>query len=385
MGSSGGGDETAAAAAAAAAAASYVPKTATRSLRGVECRTELGMSLAETYELRGNEAFEEASGRALKGLVDEGFTAGEGLETDECDMDCVIGRTALTRMEVEDIMYLKAARVVLEAGGDDSESASERRGRFRLAHRCQRLQSVLPKGSDEFMINLVLRVLENVSKNSKQVGLTHSVTTSTLADVYLKCASFGYFLQASQRRFELEHAMSAMMEFVHLDTVGYSGKMPRYRVLRSTLQAMQEETPSGKKNKRVSGYKVPVLLRVPNGFPLRNNLITLKQYVDEMGPQARAHAARFASVEAAEVLQLHVSLLFAGDRDGVLTSLGQYRRKPHRSVDDDTTDEHITVHVNQLKHIVLEACAFGASLAKTERSIDAETGSLESKPLLTRI
>jgi hypothetical protein len=114
-------------------------------------------------------------------------------------------------------------------------------------------------------------------------------------------------------------------------------------------------------------------------------MVSLKQYIDEMGPSARAHAARIASVEATEVLQLHVASLFAGDRGRVLTSLGQFRRKPYRNIEGDATDEYrVSVHVNQLKHIVLEACAFGASLAKIEASIDCD--SMESsKPLLTRL
>lgn len=352
--------------------------------REVECRTELGASLASVLEERGGDAFDAATSAALRGLVDGGFTAGEGVETMECDRDCVIGRAALTRMEVEDILYLKVARVVLEAGGESAESSSERRGRFRLTHRCQRLQSLLPEGSDDFMINLVLRVIENVSKNSQKVGLTYSVTTSTLADVYTKCASFGYFLQSSKRRFELEQHVSSTVDFVHLDRIGYQGKLPRYAVVRSALQAIQGDTPSGEFS-RVAGYEVPVPLRVPDGIQIERNIVTLKQYIDEMGPAARAHAARFASVEAAEVLQLHVSLLFAGDRDGVLTSLGQFRRKPHRHLDDNVPDERVTVHVNQLKHIVLEACAFGAALAKTESFIDAQSNGSDSKPLLTRL
>lgn len=234
------------------------------------------------------------------------------------------------------------------------------------------------------MINLVLRVIENVSKNSKKVGLTYPVTTNTLADVYTKCASFGYFLQSSKRRFELEQHVTSTVDFVHLDRIGYSGKLSRYSVLRSALQAIQGDTPSGEFS-RVAGYEVPVPLRVPNGIQIERNMVTLKQYIDEMGPAARAHAARFASVEAAEVLQLHVSLLFAGDRDGVLTSLGQFRRKPHRRTHDDEPDERVTVHVNQLKHIVLEACAFGSALATMESFIDAQSNGSDSKPLLTRL
>jgi hypothetical protein len=320
-----------------------------------------------------------------------GYTAGEGAESAECDRDCVIGRAAMTRMEVEDIMYLSAAREVVRAGGGGGEASDAResaaddgRGRLRLMHRCQRLQELLPKGSDEFMINLVLRVIDNVSKHSHKVGLTHAVKTSTLADVYSKCASFGYFLQASERRLVLEHFVSTNVDFVHLEKLAYPKKLARYGVLRSGLKALEGSTPSAVAS-RVAGYEVPVPLRVPGGIQIQNDMVSLKEYIDEMGPSARAHAARIASVEATEVLQLHVASLFAGDRGRVLTSLGQFRRKPHRNGGNDTADEQrVSVHVNQLKHIVLEACAFGATLAKIEASIDCE--SIESsKPLLTRL
>jgi hypothetical protein len=363
---------------------------ATRAI-GIECRTSAGDRLRETLAREGGRGFERDARRALRELVAMGYTAGEGAESAECDRDCVIGRAAMTRMEVEDIMYLSAAREVVRAGGGGGEASDAResaaddgRGRLRLMHRCQRLQELLPKGSDEFMINLVLRVIDNVSKHSHKVGLTHAVKTSTLADVYSKCASFGYFLQASERRLELEHFVSTNVDFVHLEKLAYPKKLARYGVLRSGLKALEGSTPSAVAS-RVAGYEVPVPLRVPGGIQIQNDMVSLKEYIDEMGPSARAHAARIASVEATEVLQLHVASLFAGDRGRVLTSLGQFRRKPHRNGGNDTADEQrVSVHVNQLKHIVLEACAFGATLAKIEASIDCE--SIESsKPLLTRL
>lgn len=347
--------------------------------------------MRETLASEGRRGFERDARRALRELARVGYTAGEGAESADCGRDCVLGRAAMTRMEVEDIMYLSAAWEVVRAGGGGGEAsdapesaADDRRGRLRLMHRCQRLQELLPKGSDEFMINLVLRVIDNVSKHSHKVGLTHAVKMSTLADVYSKCASFGYFLQASERRLELEHFVSTNVDFIHLEKLAYPKKLARYGVLRSGLKALEGPTPSAVAS-RVAGYEVPVPLRVPGGIQIQNDMVSLKEYIDEMGPSARAHAARIASVEATEVLQLHVASLFAGDRGRVLTSLGQFRRKPYRNVENDTADEQrVSVHVNQLKHIVLEACAFGASLAKIEASIDCE--SIESsKPLLTRL
>jgi hypothetical protein len=146
------------------------------------------------------------------------------------------------------------------------------------------------------------------------------------------------------------------------------------------------------------------MLRAPGGVKLNKDVVNLKQYIDAMGPQARAQAARIVSIEANEVLQLHVSSLFVGDSGRVLTSLGQFRRKhPHRASSSfssflsssttttatpsiptaDDEDDLVSLHVNQLKHIVLEACAFGAALAKTECAIDSEFG-VDAPPLLTR-
>ena len=361
---------------------------------GIECRTSAGDRLRETLAREGGARVSSETRDARSGSWRSrwGTPRGRARESAECGRDCVLGRAAMTRMEVEDIMYLSAAREVVASGAggggeasDAPESAADdRRGRLRLMHRCQRLQELLPKGSDEFMINLVLRVIDNVSKHSHKVGLTHAVKMSTLADVYSKCASFGYFLQASERRLELEHFVSTNVDFIHLEKLAYPKKLARYGVLRSGLKALEGPTPSAVAS-RVAGYEVPVPLRVPGGIQIQNDMVSLKEYIDEMGPSARAHAARIASVEATEVLQLHVASLFAGDRGRVLTSLGQFRRKPHRNGGNDTADEQrVSVHVNQLKHIVLEACAFGATLAKIEASIDCE--SIESsKPLLTRL
>ena len=54
-------------------------------------------------------------------------------------------------------------------------------------------------------------------------------------------------------------------------------------------------------------------LRVQGGIPIERGMVSLKEYIDAMGPSARANAARIASVEAAEVLQLHVSNLFTNE------------------------------------------------------------------------
>ena len=52
-----------------------------------------------------------------------GSTAGSGCAREACDRDCVVGRAAMTRMEVEDVVYLRAAREVFEAS--DAAMASE--------------------------------------------------------------------------------------------------------------------------------------------------------------------------------------------------------------------------------------------------------------------
>jgi hypothetical protein len=372
----------------------------------VACRTATGVALAAVLVRDGWDAFEKASSETLRALVEDGFTAGSGTESEACDRDCVVGRAALTRMEVEDVVYLRAAREVLEAS-DAAMAASEdgtcretggnggggdvvvdvvdsRRGRLSLMRRCQELQRVLPEGSDEFMINLVLRVVENVSKHSRRVGATHEMTSNALADVYTKCASFGYFLQASERRLELEHYVSTNVDVVRLEKVAYPGRLARYGVLRSNLRAMEGSTRAGA-GVRAAGYEASIPLRVRGGIQIQRGMVSLKEYIDAMGPSARAHAARIASVEAAEVLQLHVSNLFNGDCSRGMTSLGGFRRKPSRS-SDGTPDDRFSVHVHQLKHIVIEACAFGAALARTERAIDEAYGlDPATKPLLTRL
>ena len=285
-------------------------------------------------------------------------------------------------------MYLSAARDVIEAGADEtsaSSSANWRQQRVRLMHRCQKLQTMLPDGSDDLLINLIVRVIENVSQNSKKIGVTYAVPASTLADVYKKCATFGYFLQSSKRRLELEHFVPTSMESIDLQVLAYPRKMVRYGILSANLKAMEGEDVVAAASRRVSGYKVPVQLRVPGGYEIASDLINLKEYIDEMGPQARAQAARISSVEANDVLQMHVSSLFDGDVGHALTSSGQFRRK-HRtncSTGHCIVEERVAIHLNQLKHLILEACAFGAALAKTEHSIDDKFGNFDS-PLLTR-
>lgn len=370
----------------------------------LECRTSVGVRLERRLREEGREAFARSADEALSALASQGRGGGFMNQATVGDLrvgfldadDLSVGREALKRMEVEDIMYLSAARDVIEAGGGEtsassstSTSANWRQQRVRLMHRCQKLQTMLPDGSDDLLINLIVRVIENVSKNSKKIGVTYAVPASTLADVYKKCATFGYFLQSSKRRLELEHFVPISMESIDMQVLAYPRKMVRYGILSANLKAMEGEdvvdTASTAPPRRVSGYKVPVQLRVPGGYQIASDLINLKDYIDEMGPQARAQAARISSVEANDVLQMHVSSLFDGDVGRALTSSGQFRRK-HRtncSTGHCIVEERVAIHLNQLKHLILEACAFGAALAKTEHSIDHKFGNFDA-PLLTR-
>lgn len=366
----------------------------------LECRTSVGVRLERRLREEGSEAFAKSADAALSALASSSSSSQSGFmdrATSVGDLrvgfmdadDLSVGREALKRMEVEDIMYLSAARDVIEAGADETSSASSSSSsttaRVRLMHRCQKLQTMLPDGSDDLLINLIVRVIENVSQNSKKIGVTYAVPASTLADVYKKCATFGYFLQSSKRRLELEHFVPTSMESIDLQVLAYPRKMVRYGILSANLKAMEGEdvvVATSSTSRRVSGYKVPVQLRVPGGYQIADDLINLKEYIDEMGPQARAQAARISSVEANDVLQMHVSSLFDGNVGHALTSSGQFRRK-HRtncSTGHCVVEERVAIHLNQLKHLILEACAFGAALAKTEHSIDNKF----DEPLLTR-
>jgi len=376
----------------------------------LECRTSVGVRLERRLREEGREAFARGAEEALSALASSPSSSsssssrsGGGLTNRTVedlrgfldDDDLSVGREALKRMEVEDIMYLSAARDVIEAGADETTSASSasssanwRQQRFRLMHRCQKLQTMLPDGSDDLLINLIVRVIQNVSQNSKKIGVTYAVPASTLADVYKKCATFGYFLQSSKRRLELEHFVPTLMESIDLQVLAYPRKMVRYGILSASLKAMEGEDvvdATTSAPRRVSGYKVPVQLRVPGGYQIASNLVNLKEYIDEMGPQARAQAARISSVEANDVLQMHVSSLFDGDVGRALTSSGQFRRKNRTncSTGHCIVEERVAIHLNQLKHLILEACAFGAALAKTEHSIDNKFGNFDA-PLLTR-
>lgn len=370
----------------------------------LECRTSVGVRLERRLREEGREAFARSADEALSALASSSSSqSGAGINHAVEDLrrvgfldadDLSVGREALKRMEVEDIMYLSAARDVIEAGADETSASSTaaanwRQQRVRLMHRCQKLQTMLPDGSDDLLINLIVRVIENVSQNSKKIGVTYSVPASTLADVYKKCATFGYFLQSSKRRLELEHFVPTSMESIDLQVLAYPRKMVRYGILSANLKAMEGEDAKASSTsappRRVSGYKVPVQLRVPGGYQIASDLINLKDYIDEMGPQARAQAARISSVEANDVLQMHVSSLFDGDVGRALTSSGQFRRKNRTncSTGHCIVEERVAIHLNQLKHLILEACAFGAALAKTEHSIDHKFGNFDA-PLLTR-
>jgi len=372
----------------------------------LECRTSVGVRLERRLREEGREAFARSADEALSALASSSSSSSSSSSQSGAGInhrvgfldadDLSVGREALKRMEVEDIMYLSAARDVIEAGGGETSASSSssstanwRQQRFRLMHRCQKLQTMLPDGSDDLLINLIVRVIENVSQNSKKIGVTYVVPASTLADVYKKCATFGYFLQSSKRRLELEHFVPTSMESIDLQVLAYPRKMVRYGILSANLKAMEGEdvvaASTSPPPRRVSGYKVPVQLRVPGGYQIASHLINLKEYIDEMGPQARAQAARISSVEANDVLQMHVSSLFDGDVGRALTSSGQFRRKNRTncSTGHCIVEERVAIHLNQLKHLILEACAFGAALAKTEHSIDHKFGNFDA-PLLTR-
>lgn len=332
---------------------------------GAECRTTAGERLGGILTASGREAFDEACAEAVRAM-------GSRVENDDSaasERDRDVGRRALTSMEVEDVMYLRVVRELADAGGV-GEARDEKRAR--LMQRCQLLQDFLPKGSDDYMINLVLRVFQNISDGSKLVNGAYSVSAPTLADVYTKCASFGYFLSASARRLELEQCMSSGRDSVHLAKLACPLKLMRYRILQSNLKAMEGESIGSPSHPRAAGYEVPVLLRAPGGIQIAGESLTLKQYVDQMGPSARARAAQIASVEASEVLKRHVSLLFATDRySAMATSFATHDSRS--GADDDSNEpveERITIHMDQLKHTVLEASAFGATLANVERDID---------------
>jgi hypothetical protein len=206
----------------------------------------------------GSEAFAKSADEALSALGSSSSSSsqsGRGGVMNRASVegfldadDLSVGREALKRMEVEDIMYLSAARDVIEAGADETSASSSstssanwRQQRVRLMHRCQKLQTMLPDGSDDLLINLIVRVIENVSQNSKKIGVTYAVPASTLADVYKKCATFGYFLQSSKRRLELEHFVPTSMESIDLQVLAYPRKMVRYGILSANLKAMEGE------------------------------------------------------------------------------------------------------------------------------------------------
>jgi|Transcript_1756 hypothetical protein len=336
----------------------------------VECRTAIGERLGGILSSSGREAFDAAAADALKDMMNRvaDITAADH----DADDDGTVGRQALTSMEIEDVMYLSVVRDLAVAGGV-GEARDEKR--VRLMQRCQMLQDVLPKGSDDYIINLVLRVFQNISDGSRRVNGAYVVSASTLADVYAKCASFGYFLSASARRLELEQCMSSGSDSVHLSKLACPLKLMRYRILQSNLKAIEGESECLPSQPRVAGYEVPVLLRAPGGILIPGEPLTLKQYVDQMGPAARARTAQIASVEASEVLRRHVSLLFAGDRYSVMaTSLpARDARRSTLGNDDEHFDDYIAIHMDQLKHTVLEASAFGTALADVERDIDCSS------------
>ena len=229
------------------------------------------------------------------------------------------------------------------------------------------------------MINLVLRVVENVSKHSRRVGATHEMTSNALADVYAKCALVDVLFTSGERRLELEHCVSTNVDVVSLEKVAYPGRLARYSVLRSNLRAMEGSTHAG------AGVGAPLDVRYAHPAGRRDTdergMVSLKEYIDAMGPSARANAARIASVEAAEVLQLHVSNLFTQRVRSRIARLGGFRRNAPIARGRSPTIDFPCTH--QLKHIVIEACAFGAALARTEQAIDEAHGlDPASKPLI---
>ena len=335
------------------------------------------------------------------------------------------------KREVEDALYLCVAEKKAQRGVEltiDFENVRLRRSG--LVKRCQVLSSeFLPAGSEDILNKHLIGVLSNVSTNGglNPENFEKYIPKVVLAHVYQKSAAYGYFLRRVEKRYNVERLFSEK-------TTAFIEEEKEEEEKRGK-SAESIAPPSNNNNglKRTLNFRARPRLRkrendIAHGKVEAGNrndefcivdeaagtrtcvepqLHSFKAYIESLDPEVRARAARIESAEARGALERHVEALFGAQASNsnelsermrelelLITktstrralSKNEYGRNRESDDDDDEEEtdarlrtsyfeiETMEMTLDNLKHLVIEACAFGGELAVAEDRFDGIDG-----------
>ena len=335
------------------------------------------------------------------------------------------------KREVEDALYLCVAEKKATRGVEltiDFENVRLRRSG--LVKRCQVLSSeFLPAGSEDILNKHLIGVLSNVSTNGglNPENFEKYIPKVVLAHVYQRSAAYGYFLRRVEKRYNVERLFSEK-------TTAFIEEEKEEEEKRG--KSAESIAPTSNNNnglKRTLNFRARPRLRkrendIAHGKVEAGNrndefcivdeaagtrtcvepqLHSFKAYIESLDPEVRARAARIESAEARGALERHVEALFGAQASNsnelsermrelelLITktstkralSKNEYGRNRESDDDDDEEEtdarlrtsyfeiETMEMTLDNLKHLVIEACAFGGELAVAEDRFDGIDG-----------
>ena len=333
------------------------------------------------------------------------------------------------KREVEDALYLCVAEKKAQRGVEltiDFENVRLRRSG--LVKRCQVLSSeFLPAGSEDILNKHLIGVLSNVSTNGglNPENFEKYIPKVVLAHVYQRSAAYGYFLRRVEKRYNVERLFSekttALVKEEKEEKRGKSAesiappsnnnnglkRTLNFRA-RPRLRKRENDIAHGKVE---AGNRNDEFCIVDEAAGTRTcvepQLHSFKAYIESLDPEVRARAARIESAEARGALERHVEALFGAQASNsnelsermrelelLITktstkralSKNEYGRNRESDDDDDEEEtdarlrtsyfeiETMEMTLDNLKHLVIEACAFGGELAVAEDRFDGIDG-----------
>jgi len=333
------------------------------------------------------------------------------------------------KREVEDALYLCVAEKKAQRGVEltiDFENVRLRRSG--LVKRCQVLSSeFLPAGSEDILNKHLIGVLSNVSTNGglNPENFEKYIPKVVLAHVYQKSAAYGYFLRRVEKRYNVERLFSekttALVKEEKEEKRGKSAesiappsnnnnglkRTLNFRA-RPRLRKRENDIAHGKVE---AGNRNDEFCIVDEAAGTRTcvepQLHSFKAYIESLDPEVRARAARIESAEARGALERHVEALFGAQasnsnelsermrelellitKTSTKRALSKNEYGRNRESDDDDEEEEtdarlrtsyfeietMEMTLDNLKHLVIEACAFGGELAVAEDRFDGIDG-----------
>jgi len=340
------------------------------------------------------------------------------------------------KREVEDALYLCIAKKKAMKGVElTNDFENVRLRRSGLVKRCQVLSSqFLPPGSEDILNKHLIGVLSNVSTNGglNPENFEKYIPKVVLAHVYQRSAAYGYFLRRVEKRYKVERLFSEKTTaLVKEEKNGEEDKHNKKKTesiaptsnnngLKKTLNFRARPRLRKRENDLAHG-KVEANSRndefciVDEAAGTRTcvepQLHSFKAYIESLDPEVRARAARIESTEARGALERHVEALFGAQASNsnelsermrelelLITktstkralSKNEYGKNQQRNANDDNDDEEeetdarlqtsyfeietMEMTLDNLKHLVIEACAFGGELAVAEERFDGIDG-----------